>query len=47
MYDLKLPKQPSLICPDFGQLGCPNFKNKSQNLMSEIETLKCPNFGTV
>ena len=32
---------------NFGQLGCPDFEHKSCNLMSEIGTLNCPDFGTL
>ena len=46
-YDPKFPKRPGIVCPDFRQLGCPNFEHKSRNLMPEIGTLKCPNSNTV
>ena len=46
-YNPKFPKRPSLVCPNFRQLGCPEFQHKSRNLMSKIGTLKCPDFGTV
>ena len=35
-YNPRFPKQPSLVGPDFGQLGCPDFEHKSCNLMPEI-----------
>ena len=43
-YDPKFPNQPSLVCPIFRQLDCPDFVQKSRNLMSEIGTLQCPDF---
>ena len=40
IYDSQFSKGPSLVGPNFGQLGCPYFKHKSCKLLSEIGTLK-------
>ena len=46
-YNPTFPKLPRLVCPDFRQLGCLDLEHKSCNLMSEIGTIKCPDFDTV